>query len=148
MTPARIIRSRPAERARQGSRAGSSWYIPAMVRRFVYVMLTIIALQLSWTAISAYCMHETGVAAQHFGHHQHVDDGDDLPAGLKDKPGVAKKFAAHAHCSSCSHAVLAIDVFQATHHPVAANALPNSLIPQFTSVFSAPPERPQWAVVA
>lgn len=126
----------------------SPWYIPAMVRRFIFVILAVITLQLSWTVISAYCMHETGVAAQHFGHHQHAEDGDELPAGLKDQPGVAKKFAAHAHCSSCSHAVLAIDVVQPAIHPLAVRLAPNGVMMHFTSIFSSPPERPQWIAVA
>ena len=131
-----------------GREGMSPWYIPAMVRRFIFVILAVITLQLSWTVISAYCTHETGVAAQHFGHHQHVEDGDDLPAGLKDKPGVAKKFAAHAHCSSCSHAVLAIDVVQPAIHPLVNRLAPASVMMHFTSIFSIPPERPQWIAVA
>jgi hypothetical protein len=122
-----------------------------MVRRFLHIVLAVIALQLSWAAISAYCAHETGRAAQHFGHHEHVehsDEGGDLPAGGKDQPGTAKKYAAHAHCSSCSHAVLAFDVLQAPLHPLAARQAPDSVMPHFSSVFSAPPERPQWMTAA
>jgi hypothetical protein len=77
-----------------------------------------------------------------------VEDGDELPAGLKDQTGVAKKFAAHAHCSSCSHAVLAIDVVQPAIHPLAVRLAPSGVMMHFTSIFSIPPERPQWIAVA
>jgi hypothetical protein len=70
-------------------------YISPMVRRLVYIIAAIIALQFSWTAVSAYCTHETGKAAQHFGHHQHVEDGDEVPFASKDAPSVVKKFAVH-----------------------------------------------------
>ena len=117
-----------------------------MVRRFVYIVLTVIALQLSWTAISAYCMHEAGLAARHFGHHEHADHGDE-PA-VKDPTGGAKKFAAHAHCASCAHAALAIDLHHAPLHPLLTGAAPSGVLPHYASIATAPPERPQWSAAA
>lgn len=119
-----------------------------MARRLVYIVLAIIALQLSWVAMSAYCAHETGSAAQHFGHHQHVENTDEVPLSLKDKPASAKKFAAHTHCSSCSHAVLAIGVLDTMAHPFSARLAPDSVVVEFSSIASTPPERPQWTTAA
>ena len=119
-----------------------------MVRRLVYVVLTVIALQLSWTAISAYCMHEAGVAARHFGHHEHDDHADEQASGEQDTSTVAKKFAAHAHCASCAHAVLAIDLYHAALHPLMATSAPAGVLPHFSSIPAAPPERPQWHAAA
>ena len=125
-----------------------------MLRRFVYLVLTVIALQLSWTAVSAYCMHEAGTAARHFGHHQHADHDADHAAdygdvqAVKDPTGAARKFAAHAHCASCSHAVLAIDLCHASLHPLTIGMAPSGVLPYFSSVATAPPERPQWIAAA
>lgn len=103
-----------------------------------------LALQFSWSTVAAYCMHETGVKAQHLGHHAHSEPSDDAGATTKDKPAQAKTGLAHTHCSSCAHgtmmgvtldgaAVLQLPVMLAEHHE-------SSMI----SVYASPPERPQW----
>lgn len=132
-----------------GTRAG--WqaiarpcYISPMVRRFVYILAAIIALQFSWTAVSAYCMHETGRAAQHFGHHQHVEDGDEFPVASKDTPSAVKKFAVHTHCASCHHATVAIDTFHVPLYVQWASVAPDTDIVPLSSIYTSPPERPQW----
>lgn len=119
-------------------------------RRFVYLMLTLIALQLSWVAIGAYCTHETGAAAQHFGHHAHVESTDELRAGDTDQPSsLAKKAAPHPHCGTCAHGALSpielptlvLHMFEAGVPTAAAMLDPDSSIP-------SPPERPQWHAAA
>lgn len=119
-------------------------YIPPMTRRFVYIIAAIIALQFSWTTVAAYCMHETGRAAQHFGHHQHVEDGDEFPVAAKDTPSVVKKFAVHTHCASCHHATVAIDTWHDPLYLQWANAPPDTDIVRLSSIYTSPPERPQW----
>lgn len=119
-------------------------YIPPMTRRFVYIIAAIIALQFSWTTVAAYCMHETGRAAQHFGHHQHVEDGDEFPVAAKDTPSVVKKFAVHTHCASCHHATVAIDTWHAPLYLQWASAAPDTDIVLLSSIYTSPPERPQW----
>jgi len=120
-----------------------------MVRRLVYIVLTVIALQLSWTAVSAYCMHEAGVAARHFGHHEHTDHSDELSAANDEDPAPgAQKFGAHAHCASCAHAVLAVDLYHAASHPLAISTAPVGILPHFSSITATPPERPQWRAAA
>jgi ABC-type nickel/cobalt efflux system permease component RcnA len=42
-----------------------------MLKKFVFVLLAMFAFQLCWAVVSAYCLHETDVKAQHFGHHTH-----------------------------------------------------------------------------
>jgi cytochrome c553 len=116
-----------------------------MVRRTVSVIFAIvIALQLSWVAVSAYCAHETGRAAQHFGHHQHVEDGDELPVSLKDTPSVVKKFAVHAHCSFCHHATLATTSYQPPIQVEQVRVVPSTIVVPLLSIYISPPERPQW----
>jgi len=115
-------------------------------RRIIYLVITILALQLSWSVIAAYCQHESGRAAQHFGHHSSEADAHKLAADGRDKPaGSAKKAAMHSHCSSCAHAPLSFDAL-----PVAIAILePVRLAPPAISLhpsssYSARPERPQW----
>lgn len=115
-------------------------------RRFIYLVLTILAIQLSWSAVAAYCEHESGRAAQHFGHHSSEADGHKLASDGKDKPsGSAKKVAMHSHCSSCAHGALSFDglpVAVAILEPI--RIAPPVVSRHYSSSYSAPPERPQW----
>lgn len=44
-----------------------------MLHRLILVCLVfMLPLQMAWAAAGAYCEHEHGQAAQHFGHHDHV----------------------------------------------------------------------------
>lgn len=128
-------------------------YLVAMARKFLFFMLTIVALQFSWMAISVYCGHESGRAAQHFGHHQHTghaDDVGDAADTAKDpSPSLAKKLAPHTDCSSCSHAPLApatLDTALA-HASLAGQQLAMPLTDP-SSAYTPPPERPQWRAAA
>jgi len=118
-------------------------------RRIFSCLLLMLAFQFTWSAISAYCMHETGVAAQHLGHHQHKPDAHDTQlAGADDgKPAPAKK-AAHSHCASCVHAVLAPAAAAPAPCLMLARAAPASIEPTFASIVQSPPYRPQWRAAA
>jgi hypothetical protein len=115
-------------------------------RRFIYLVLTILALQLSWSAVAAYCQHESGRAAQHFGHHTSEVDAHKVAFDGKDKPsGSAKKATMHSHCSSCAHGALSFDslpVAVAFLQPV--RLAPPSVSLHFSSSYSSRPEKPQW----
>jgi hypothetical protein len=115
-------------------------------RRFILFVLTIFALQLSWSAVAAYCAHESGRSAQHFGHHTSESDSHQLASAEKDKPsGTTEKLSMHSHCSSCAHTTLSFDAL-----PVAAGivepvrVVPGTVALQYSSSYSARPERPQW----
>jgi hypothetical protein len=115
-------------------------------RRFIYLVLTILALQLSWSVVAAYCEHESGRAAQHFGHHSSDADAHKVAFDGKDQPsGSAKKASVHSHCSSCAHISLSFDAL-----PVAVAILePARLVSpatslHYSSLYSDRPERPQW----
>nr|ART41037.1 L611 [uncultured bacterium] len=42
------------------------------MRRWLSILLLVfLPFQFSWAAVAGYCQHETGAAAQHFGHHDH-----------------------------------------------------------------------------
>ena len=115
-------------------------------RRFIYLVLTILALQLSWSVIAAYCQHESGRAAQHFGHHTSEADGHKVAVDGKDEPSApAKKATMHSHCASCAHLPLSFDAL-----PVAIAILepvrlaPPAIALHLSSSYPARPERPQW----
>lgn len=62
------------------------------MRRFILsLLLVLLPLQFSWAAAAAYCGHETGAAAQHFGHHDHRHAG---APGEVSKQDTAKQDAA------------------------------------------------------
>lgn len=130
-----------------GLRAGTPCYTCLMAaRRFILFVLTIFALQLSWSAVAAYCSHETGRAAQHFGHHSSENDSHKLASAEKEKSsGVTKKTAVHSHCSACAHAVLSLDGLPATAFFAAlGNPVPPVTSHRYSSSDPDRPERPQW----
>ena len=107
--------------------------------------MTVIALQFSWSAVSAYCLHESGRTAQHFGHHQHTDLADNDTSTASAKPDLTKKTAAHTHCSVFSHGALLIGgMDKCIFHPLLASVAPLENIVRLSSSYIPPPERPQW----
>lgn len=116
-----------------------------MARKFLFFMLTIVALQFSWMAISVYCGHESGRAAQHFGHHQHTGHADESDVAGEKSPSLAKKLAPHTDCSSCSHAPLApATLDSALAHASLAGQQQAMPLTDPSSAYTPPPERPQW----
>ena len=118
-----------------------------MVRRFLHLLMLVMAFQLSWNVVTDYCTHETGRAANHLGHHQHEATPDELAQAAQDKSDGAKKPGVHdAHCASCAHLALAAprlpDVRSA---PVDAERLFAGAFAAPASADSTPPERPQWS---
>jgi hypothetical protein len=120
-----------------------------MLRRTVSLVLAfVIAFQLSWAAAGTYCMHETGRAAEHFGHHAHVEDGNEFSSAFKDKQTSVKKLAVHPHCASCHIMAPIIYTPQPLAHVEWASIAPQSVILALSSAYSSPPERPQWNFAA
>ncbi|OIJ43378.1 MULTISPECIES: hypothetical protein [Massilia] len=121
-----------------------------MTRRILSCLLLMLAFQFTWSAISAYCMHETGAAAKHLGHHQHKQDDHEgqaaerLAAVDDGKTASGKKTAAHTHCASCVHAVLAPAAVAPAPYLMLARLAPATTEVRFASVVQLPPERPQW----
>jgi len=119
-----------------------------MVRRTLILLVTLLALQFSWSVVAAYCTHETGSAADHWGHHPDTNASDEVASALKENPSDAKKTSAHSHCASCAHGTLSIASFDGIAHPRGAEAAPVSTELILSSYYTAPPERPQWAAAA
>lgn len=116
-----------------------------MFKRVLYMVIVAFTLQLSWGVASAYCMHETGTASQHFGHHQH-DHKSSSANGDVEKSSSLKKSTAHADCASCNHhGSVGMAAWQQTLAPTAALAAQDG-----ASSVALPlpylelPERPRW----
>ncbi|MET0267120.1 MAG: hypothetical protein ABW202_16075 [Duganella sp.] len=120
-----------------------------MIRRFLYLLMTVVALQFSWSVVTSYCMHESGREAQHFGHHQHNDVAHHDGSATPDQPNLAKKTSAHTHCSVCAHGASSIDDMTASvFHPLMAGSAPMETVTRLSSSYTPPPERPQWLAAA
>jgi hypothetical protein len=119
-----------------------------MARRFLHLVMLVMAFQLSWNVVTAYCMHETGRAADHLGHHRHEPSSDELAAADR-HDGAQQKGVHDAHCVSCAHIALAApDLLDGPFAPGGAGRLRVGQAIAPSSVFSSPPERPQWPVRA
>ncbi|WP_395400918.1 hypothetical protein ACHMW6_25200 [Pseudoduganella sp. UC29_106] len=119
-----------------------------MVRRLLFAVLTAFLLQISWGMVASYCTHETGKAANHFGHHQHqhkVTPQDSAESGTS----LAKKGAPHTDCASCAHISFAIiGVSPAAAQLTVSGFAPPERDTSLDSLAQTPPERPQWHAAA
>jgi hypothetical protein len=113
-----------------------------MVKRFFYMLALAFVLQMSAGVASAYCMHETGQASKHFGHHQHTHQNAD---GDEDGSAPAKKAGSDPDCASCSHGTL---VMLSWSSKVAQLLLPAhqllAQLPWQPTPYLGLPERPNW----
>jgi len=128
-----------------------AFIIHPMLKKIVYMLIVAFTLQLSWGVASAYCMHETGRAVKHFGHHQHQHHSSDAASATADdhQNSTPKKLAADPDCASCTHSPLAAYTWQAE---LVQPLLPSYQLLAPPSELPTPylgmPERPQWTVAA
>jgi len=120
--------------------------MPTMRRWLPILLLALLPLQLSWAAVSVYCQHETGAAAQHLGHHEHQHHAD---AKAKSDSKATTQGAIDADCPTC-HAGCATALHESPAMPVMYSASDVHTGQRF--LLSAPPptlpERPNWARLA
>jgi hypothetical protein len=146
MTKMSILHDKPA------SLRLSAWQktdtIPPMRRWLTILLLVFLPFQFSWAAVAGYCQHETGVAAQHFGHHDHQHQ---TTADQEGAPDANKTLGAgiDGDCVAC-HASCAAAVFSMANLPASSSA--SLAIPWLPGNLTAPPlahpERPNWSVLA
>ena len=117
-----------------------------MYRLFAILLMCFLPLQFSWAAVGVYCQHESGSAAEHFGHHDHQHKADASHGDKADPkaPGDIDNDcgACHAGCAAAipgetlisapSYASSAVDAYRYSQ-----NASPNYR-----------PERPNWVPLA
>lgn len=113
------------------------------MRRWLAIFFMVfMPLQLSWAAVSAYCEHESGAAANHVGHHEHRHKGDEPDAG--------SKAVTHLDCGFCHIAGVVALPSGGPSSPAVAMALAMAPPPlgRLVSRYPAEPERPKWALPA
>ena len=119
-----------------------------MAKRFLTMIALAFIFQLSWGVASAYCMHESGQASAHFGHHQHTH----IPSGSAvddDATPASKKSAVHADCASCfHHSPSPVSWSVELTLPLLAQHQRTSLPYQPPKPYLGLPERPQWSIAA
>lgn len=114
-----------------------------MRRILAILLLVLMPLQAGWAAASAYCQHETGAAAAHFGHHEHQHHSGD---GGREP---AKSAGADPDCGAC-HASASFTL----PHLAGVSALPLPMAPPPSFILPAlpehasAPERPNWLAPA
>lgn len=70
-----------------------------MKRLLLILLLAVLPLQMSWAAVTGYCQHESGKAAQHFGHHDHKHQASGESQPSKGKLGVNDNDCGYCHLS-------------------------------------------------
>jgi ABC-type nickel/cobalt efflux system permease component RcnA len=119
-----------------------------MARRLLFMLITLLALQFSWSVVAGYCAHETGRAAQHWGHHPDTNAADELASAPAEHPADTQKSTAHAHCASCAHGTLSVPGMEIAAPARVTEQAPESVDIILASHDTAPPERPQWRAAA
>jgi hypothetical protein len=123
------------------------------MRRWLAVLLMVLLpLQLSWAVAASYCSHETGAAADHFGHHDHAghshvsqDADPDHPA---DADGTSSELSdidcghCHGYCAGVLEVLCDFVARADASPPPAWVAAPGA------EHVPAQPERPQWVRLA
>lgn len=115
-----------------------------MSRFILILLLAILPLQMSWGAVTSYCEHEQGKAAQHFGHHVHKHT-----ASPADKQTKSAKFKADTDCGYCHHAhqkVASTSAF--TLAPAARTVPPPVLSLSYQSYIPEGLLRPNWVTAS
>lgn len=112
-----------------------------MLRRLVLVlMMCMLPLQMAWAVAGQYCEHESGKAAQHFGHHDHAHKvgGDIDKSGLKGKFDPDCGFHNLAGMQAVPAIALKLPLPVDSNAKVAVDTQLHSI-----SVFQRP-DRPKW----
>ena len=124
-------------------------YNPLMVKRFLQMLIVALTLQLTWSVASAYCLHETGEASQHFGHHKHQHQSSNVSGENDDDSSAPGSLGGDPDCASCSHSPanivpfspsLQVDLIESHDNLLSRAGQP--------APFIGAPERPQWVVAA
>ena len=119
-----------------------------MYRLIAVFMLALLPFQFSWSAVAAYCMHESATTqAQHVGHHEHKHEAKSMVDDADKNGQNADQL--DADCSVCHGVgVGALNLSyakQGVTHDSSVGSQPNE---QLASVTPTPPDRPQWSVLA
>ena len=115
-----------------------------MKRLFLIILLLSLPIQAAWSAMNAYCQHEQGNAAKHFGHHTHdhqPQKDDDKKSGPLTK---VDRDCAYCHVSQIGafrYSFAIPSVITPSLHASTEGQLFSFLPPER-------PERPKWNIAA
>lgn len=117
------------------------------MRKFLAIfLLVLLPLQFSWAAVASYCQHESGVTANHPGHHTH-----DHQAVDQHKPGkdASPSTGVHHDCATC-HLGCAAALTSDLSSPAAAISQDHhsNYAVNPSRAHTERPERPQWPQLA
>lgn len=120
------------------------------MRRFlIWFLILFLPLQASWAAVTGYCQHESGLAAEHLGHHEHEHDSSLTEKTTGKTTPLNPSGATDSDCSFCNANLTAIPSSGAQRLPAPAlAALPAKPPPPALTAFGVPPERPDWSSLA
>ncbi|RZU00906.1 hypothetical protein [Rivibacter subsaxonicus] len=121
-----------------------------MRRLLIIFLMLLLPTQWTWAAVASACQHETGVAAQHVGHHEHVheqagpDADQDLTAAAGDQQPT---FDADCHTchGSCASILMPMGVMPSS---LEAGYVPSHHSASFADRSVDHPLRPPRAVLA
>lgn len=116
------------------------------MRRFLIIFLLLaLPLQMSWAAVATYCKHESGVAAQHFGHHEHEHQAK--PAEPAKDPST---LTVDNDCVTCQ--LVSAGILQAAISSVPSESLQAERLGRHIALLPCllpdRPERPKWVRAA
>lgn len=117
-----------------------------MRRYLIIFLLVFMPLHLSWAAVATYCQHETGQAAQHFGHHEHKHH---VKVDKSDQDQTKSFGVVDVDCGFC-HACCVVIVSD-IHDVLSSNIVSMPIILHYDGLisnFSSRPERPNWTFSA
>lgn len=112
------------------------------------LLLMFLPLQANWVAWSAACRHESGVQAQHIGHHAHQHQSSDLNVDAKAQMPETPSTALDGDCSSCFLANALSSLPKYMHWPWVASVSGGLELSGAAPLFrpKTPPERPERLV--
>lgn len=114
-----------------------------MRRLFIILLLFVVPFQGAWAGAARYCVDGDDAGRTHFGHHIHIDVGDE--------ERTPSKKVVHGDCLACHlvsmHAVF-LDVAMPTTEASVKVVAFLPIRDDFESCPASTPERPNWACLA
>ncbi|AXI02260.1 hypothetical protein [Aquirhabdus parva] len=120
---------------------------------FIFLLLTWLPIQGSWSVAAQFCQHESQPTTWHWGHHQHLKHGAGLSENFigQDKASIDKKVNINHgdHIGHLDHGLeLVTDIAPITIMQCFA-CIPQSLPPpDYESAILDLPETPRWSPAA
>ena len=113
-----------------------------MKKLLLLLIVLLVPYQATWAAASAYCEHEHGAAAHHFGHHTHQHHAGNAGSSSTDSSGTLHGDCGYCHLGGACAVTVGVDLAPTPSSVSVAISPPDSSPP---SALLERPERPKWA---